>query len=245
LGAVGAAVAVVGVVPGASEHVITGATLLAFGVGWAMLGFLSTRMTSTPQRWAYPLAAFLGISGLALVSFAPADGGLTAAAWVWPPVLLVLLGRSVRSMRTSTPGRSRWLLYPVLGVLALASVGALVQNVASLRERSAMAMPGRLYDVGGHRLHLNCTGAGSPTVVLENGGAGPGRSAGKHPHDPPTRRRGRSRRGGGLSPRLRPGPSPENPRQQAPGRGLRQRDGGRHGRLVGGATAARCPVRQR
>ena len=30
-------------------------------------------------------------------------------------------------------------------------------------------MPGRLYDVGGHRLHLNCTGTGSPTVVLENG----------------------------------------------------------------------------
>jgi pimeloyl-ACP methyl ester carboxylesterase len=25
------------------------------------------------------------------------------------------------------------------------------------------------YDVGGHRLHLNCTGTGSPTVVLENG----------------------------------------------------------------------------
>jgi pimeloyl-ACP methyl ester carboxylesterase len=26
-----------------------------------------------------------------------------------------------------------------------------------------------LYDVGGHRLHLNCTGSGGPTVVLENG----------------------------------------------------------------------------
>jgi pimeloyl-ACP methyl ester carboxylesterase len=30
-------------------------------------------------------------------------------------------------------------------------------------------MPGASYDVGGHRLHLNCTGTGSPTVVLENG----------------------------------------------------------------------------
>jgi pimeloyl-ACP methyl ester carboxylesterase len=31
-------------------------------------------------------------------------------------------------------------------------------------------MPGRLIDVGGHRLHLHCTGLGSPTVVLEPGG---------------------------------------------------------------------------
>ena len=30
-------------------------------------------------------------------------------------------------------------------------------------------MPGRLIDVGGHRLHLSCTGSGSPTVVLEPG----------------------------------------------------------------------------
>ena len=31
------------------------------------------------------------------------------------------------------------------------------------------ATPGRLVDVGGYRLHLNCTGAGSQTVVLLNG----------------------------------------------------------------------------
>jgi pimeloyl-ACP methyl ester carboxylesterase len=30
-------------------------------------------------------------------------------------------------------------------------------------------MPGQLIDVGGHRLHLHCTGSGSPTVVLETG----------------------------------------------------------------------------
>jgi pimeloyl-ACP methyl ester carboxylesterase len=29
--------------------------------------------------------------------------------------------------------------------------------------------PGRLVDIGDRKLHLNCTGAGSPTVVLENG----------------------------------------------------------------------------
>jgi pimeloyl-ACP methyl ester carboxylesterase len=34
----------------------------------------------------------------------------------------------------------------------------------------AYPMPGQLIDVGGHRLHLNCTGSGSPTVVLQPGG---------------------------------------------------------------------------
>jgi len=29
--------------------------------------------------------------------------------------------------------------------------------------------PGKMVDLGGHRLHLNCSGHGSPTVVVENG----------------------------------------------------------------------------
>ena len=29
--------------------------------------------------------------------------------------------------------------------------------------------PGKLVDLGGHRIHVNCTGKGSPTVVVENG----------------------------------------------------------------------------
>ena len=29
--------------------------------------------------------------------------------------------------------------------------------------------PGKLVDLGGHRLHVNCAGKGSPTVVIENG----------------------------------------------------------------------------
>jgi len=29
--------------------------------------------------------------------------------------------------------------------------------------------PGRLVDIGGQRIHLDCTGSGSPTVVFENG----------------------------------------------------------------------------
>jgi len=29
--------------------------------------------------------------------------------------------------------------------------------------------PGKLVDLGGHRLHVNCTGKGGPTVIVENG----------------------------------------------------------------------------
>ena len=34
---------------------------------------------------------------------------------------------------------------------------------------TAPAPPGRLVDLGGHRLHINCMGKGSPAVVVENG----------------------------------------------------------------------------
>jgi pimeloyl-ACP methyl ester carboxylesterase len=30
-------------------------------------------------------------------------------------------------------------------------------------------MPGRLVDVGGHRMHINCAGQGTPTVILDSG----------------------------------------------------------------------------
>src|ERR1700741_170271 len=29
--------------------------------------------------------------------------------------------------------------------------------------------PGKLVDLGGHKLHVNCSGKGSPVVVIENG----------------------------------------------------------------------------
>jgi pimeloyl-ACP methyl ester carboxylesterase len=32
--------------------------------------------------------------------------------------------------------------------------------------------PGQLVDIGGRRLHLNCAGSGSPTMIVENGGGG-------------------------------------------------------------------------
>jgi pimeloyl-ACP methyl ester carboxylesterase len=64
----------------------------------------------------------------------------------------------------------RWLLYPVIAVLALAAVAGGYETVRAATDATAYPMPGQLIDVGGHRLHLSCTGSGSPTVVLEPGG---------------------------------------------------------------------------
>jgi pimeloyl-ACP methyl ester carboxylesterase len=53
----------------------------------------------------------------------------------------------------------------VLVVILLA--GVTYQGVATAVERRRYPHPGRLVDVGGHQLHIHCTGQGSPTVVLE------------------------------------------------------------------------------
>jgi pimeloyl-ACP methyl ester carboxylesterase len=60
-------------------------------------------------------------------------------------------------------------LLPIVGVLALSSLGAFAANVSQAGEEAPVAAPGKLYDVGDHRLHLDCQGQGSPTVVLSNG----------------------------------------------------------------------------
>ncbi len=54
-------------------------------------------------------------------------------------------------------------------LVAVTAVGGTVESIALARDHGRFEMTGALYDVGGHRLHLDCTGTGSPTVVLENG----------------------------------------------------------------------------
>jgi len=94
-------------------------------------------------------------------------------SWVWPPALFVLVIWMFLRVRSQLRSRSaRWLLYPVLAVLAIASVGGGYQTVRESLEAKAYPPPGQLIDVGGHRLHLYCTGSGSPTVVLEPGHGG-------------------------------------------------------------------------
>lgn len=67
----------------------------------------------------------------------------------------------------------RWLrniaviLVGLLTLLAIA--GASYQALATRVDARRFPEPGKLVDVGGYRLKLNCSGAGNPTVVLESG----------------------------------------------------------------------------
>jgi pimeloyl-ACP methyl ester carboxylesterase len=60
-----------------------------------------------------------------------------------------------------------------LGLLALVAVlaitGAIYQAGATAIDQRTYPPPGQLVDVGSYRLHINCVGTGTPTVVLESG----------------------------------------------------------------------------
>jgi pimeloyl-ACP methyl ester carboxylesterase len=153
----------------AEENAVTGAILCGFALGWAMLAVLSVRFTDQPQRWATAPALFMGLGGLLMVGFGSSVHAVLN--WVWPPALLALvIWMIVRAHRQLHSSSRRWLLYPVIAMLALASIGGGYETVREAADAKAYPMPGQLIDVGGHSLHLNCTGSGSPTVVLEPGG---------------------------------------------------------------------------
>lgn len=72
--------------------------------------------------------------------------------------------------RASTLRRiARGLLSLVALAVVLASAGAGYEAAMTRGDARAYPAPGRLVDVGGFRLHIHCTGAGNPTVVLDAG----------------------------------------------------------------------------
>ena len=160
---------VVGPAAGAPEAVVTGSVLLAFGIGWLTLAALSIRYTDQPQRWAFVPAAAMGITGLALIVFAPRDAVMGLLSWVWPPALLILAIWIVTQVRRDLRGRGRWLIYPVVIVLGLIAVGGAFETLSKARDDATYPVTGQLVDVGGRKLHIECAGAGAPTVVFESG----------------------------------------------------------------------------
>lgn len=67
----------------------------------------------------------------------------------------------------------RWLKRILLGLLALAMIIVIIGTIyEALGRRNAQANyppPGKLVDVGGRKMHIDCRGTGSPTVVFESG----------------------------------------------------------------------------
>ncbi len=62
-----------------------------------------------------------------------------------------------------------WLGGLVAALLGLMLLGAGYESMAEAADVRAYPAPGQMIDVGGYRLHINCVGTGSPTVVIEAG----------------------------------------------------------------------------
>ena len=76
---------------------------------------------------------------------------------------------AVHTSKRRGRGCLRWLGTGVVFVLGLMLVGAMYESTAEARDVQAYPPPGPLVDVGGYRLHINCVGTGSPTVVIDAG----------------------------------------------------------------------------
>ncbi len=72
----------------------------------------------------------------------------------------------------STPSRSwprRVAISLLLLVVLATGAGFLYENITEARDRRFNPMPGRMVEVSGRRMHIDCTGDGSPTVILDSG----------------------------------------------------------------------------
>jgi pimeloyl-ACP methyl ester carboxylesterase len=74
-----------------------------------------------------------------------------------------------RTPARRVPGCLIWLCGILAGLLVLVLAGAIYESAAETTDAQAFPPPGQMVDVGGYRLHLNCTGSGSPTVVIDTG----------------------------------------------------------------------------
>jgi pimeloyl-ACP methyl ester carboxylesterase len=93
-----------------------------------------------------------------------------------PPLRSELFGASIFRLKASRPAlrRARRALIGMsaglAGAVALAAIGgATYEAAASGADAQTYPPAGRLIDVGGHRLHLDCRGEGTPTVILDAG----------------------------------------------------------------------------
>ena len=99
----------------------------------------------------------------------------TPAVGAIPPDHGLPLQTTAGSAKPKRLLRRIWLglLIGLAALMSLACTGILYQAIATAVDQHASAPAGRLVDVGGYRMHLHCTGAGSPTVILESGAGAP------------------------------------------------------------------------
>ncbi|MFP5207809.1 MAG: alpha/beta fold hydrolase [Acidobacteriota bacterium] len=98
------------------------------------------------------------------------------------PTLILVIGIAVtwfamhRWAALAASGYSAWrktaerVVLSIVIVLTVVVTGSSLYNVVALLYfRSHNLPPGKIYVVGGYRMHLDCTGSGSPTLVLDAG----------------------------------------------------------------------------
>jgi pimeloyl-ACP methyl ester carboxylesterase len=155
---------------------------------WQVVGFAlgpdlpllvgGSRERGRIRRWAVrPYNAthrFVGPIVLAVISLGLGAAWLAGAlAWAGHVALDRSLGFDLRApdgFQRTEPPRRRPVLRAVGGVAALAvAAGAAYEALAARGDPDRYLAPGRLVNVGDHRLHLYCLGSGSPTVVMEAG----------------------------------------------------------------------------
>jgi len=150
-----------------SEALVTGSVLLAFGLGWALMAWLTIRFSAQPQRWLYVPAAALAGVGAFMALLQPGPSILDLLGWMWPVGIAVLGIWMVLQLRRQLHGVGRMLVGALVVVLLAMSVAGGYMTVAT---RSAAATgAGQLVDIGGRHLYLQCQGTGSPVVILQAG----------------------------------------------------------------------------
>ena len=163
-------VLILGVFAGSEEATIIGAALISLGAGMLILFLLAGRRTDQPQPWTLAPAIALSALGFALLITTPGDQLVSWMGWVWPPLLALVVAWSVRGARRSLHNWSRRaLLYPAFALLALVALGGAFETVADATSSGPAAPTSGTFTVDDRELYLECSGSGSPTVVLFNG----------------------------------------------------------------------------
>lgn len=83
------------------------------------------------------------------------------------------MNEKIQTASVETPKRRggclRWFVGVVVLVVGLILAGTVYESAAEASDTQAYPPLGQMVDVGGYHLHINCTGTGSPTVVIDAG----------------------------------------------------------------------------
>jgi pimeloyl-ACP methyl ester carboxylesterase len=73
----------------------------------------------------------------------------------------------------TSPAQRSWfrriVIFLLIVFVAIALAGVVYENVSETRDRRSNSMPGKLADVAGKKMHIDCMGEGSPAVILDSG----------------------------------------------------------------------------